>query len=208
MGSEDDTVRTDTPMRDSTVPGDPSEVDVNKLIDVFERNVTSQQAMLKRMNQIRWMVAIAMVVTIALTLWSKVDTGIVRELAVGAGAKLDANGAMIHEALLAQQAMNDAELAEEEHEVLEQIQIDELLAEPKLEEKAAPGTVRYKPQAARKILRRASAASKPAGPAPAVVQAKAKVVKKRKAARAKMEAFLEKHSAPPPEAAPTSQPAK
>ena len=152
MGNEDDTVKTETPVRDSTVPGDPKEVDVNKLIDVFERNVASQQAMVKRMNQIRWMVAIAMFATIALTLWSKVDTSIVRELAVGAGSKLDA-----------------------------------------------------KPQAARNILRKAAMAPKPPAPSHEVVRAKAKVAKKRKAAKAKLDLFLEKRKAAP---APETQPAE
>lgn len=218
---EDDTVET-VPLRDSQVPGEPPKIDRDELlIQVFEKNTRTQSemaehqaAMADRMRsvdvrmghvqdmarQLRWMVALAMLISVALGIWSKADTKVVRDLAVGAGQKLDANGDMLGEALDAIAAKNDADLAKDEHEELKQI--DELLAVPEPEEKPAPGTVRYKPQAARKILRKAAAAPKPSH---AVVRSKAKVMKKRKAAKAKLEVFLEKRKAEP---APESQPAE
>ncbi len=191
--ARDDEDTAETPMRDSSTPGEPPEIDRDALlIQVFERNTDTQAemaehqaAMADRMRsvdargrRVERMVALAVVIFIAGTLWNKVDSAVVRELAIGAGAKLDANGSMIQEALLTQQAMNEAEIAEEEAEAVEIL----AAAEP----------------ARRRSIFRKIIPIVPEPEPPAVAEAKAQVVKKRRAARAQMDSFLKKHRVPEP----------
>ena len=141
------------PVRESLVPGEEPGIDRVKLWPAWTRNAETQRAVLRRSTVVGVLAVAATLLQVGVAWYvlRRMD-----EVAHGAMVEVADMKGMLRASLTATTAVNAIEIEEKTSEM------DALFApEPAQEDPAAPGTVLYKPNAAREIVAKARRAERP-----------------------------------------------